>query len=55
MEQQVSVWRVALGAMLGNIGCFVAYLLFSCIIIAVLMAMGGSLPSILRNLPAGLH
>ncbi len=55
MEQQPSVWRIALGTMVGNIGCLVAYILLVCMLVAVLTVMGGSLGSLLRNLPGGLQ
>ncbi len=54
MEQQLSVWRIAMGTMLGNIGCMVVYLLFLCIIFAFFTVMGASAPSLFRNLPSGL-
>ncbi len=54
MEQQPSVWRIALGTMVGNIGCLVVYFLFICMILALLTVMGGgSVNSIFRNLPGG--
>jgi hypothetical protein len=55
MEQQPSVWRVALGTMVGNIGCFLAYILLMCMLFALVSVMGGSLDSILRNIPGGLR
>jgi hypothetical protein len=55
MEQQPSVWRIALGTMVGNIGCLIANVLLACMLFAVLTVMGGSLGSLLRNLPGGFR
>ncbi len=55
MEQQLSVWRIALGTILGNIGCMVVYFLFICMIFALFTVMGASAPALFRNLPAGLR
>ncbi len=52
MEPQPSVWRIALGAMLGNIGCLIAnVLLFACMMVLFLTVLGGSMAPLLRNLP----
>ncbi len=53
--EQLSVWRIAMGTMLGNIGCMVAYLLFLCMIFALITVMGASVPALFRNLPGGLR
>jgi hypothetical protein len=53
MEQQPSVWRIALGTMTGNIGCLIAYLLFACVAFALLSLMGGSIGSILSRIVGG--
>ncbi len=55
MEQQPSVWRIALGTMVGNIGCLVAYALLVCMLVALVMVMGGINSPLLRNLPGGLR
>ncbi len=54
MEQQPSVWRIALGTMAGNIGCFIAYLLFACVALALLSLMGASMSSILSRIIGGV-
>ena len=46
MEQPTSVWRIAFGTVLGNFGCFVAYVLLS--------VMGGSINSIFSQIINGL-
>lgn len=43
MNQQPSVGQIALGTMLGNIGCFLLWLLFSCIGFFAISLMGGNL------------
>ncbi len=55
MEEQPSVWRIALGTMLGNIGCFIVYLLFICMIFALLTVMGASIGNVFRSIPGGLR
>ncbi len=55
MEQQPSVWRIALGTMVGNFGCLVVNLLLFCMLAVILTVMGGSMGSLLRNLPGGLR
>jgi hypothetical protein len=45
-----SIWQTALGVFLGNLGCFVLYLLFVCVSCVVLQIVGVSLTSLLGNL-----
>jgi hypothetical protein len=54
MEREPSVWRIALGTMAGNIGCAIVYLLFSCVALALLSIMGGSISSIFSRVIGGL-
>ena len=54
MEQPTSVWRIAFGTVLGNFGCFVAYVLLACTAFALLSVMGGSINSIFSQIINGL-
>jgi hypothetical protein len=51
MSQQTGVGQIALGVMLGNLGCFLLWLIFACISFFVLNILGvGLLNTIQRNL-----
>ncbi len=51
MSQQPSVGKIALGAMLGNIGCLLLWFLFSCLsFLALSVLTPGLLSAISRNL-----
>ncbi len=51
MSQQPSVGQIALGTMLGNFGCLLLWLVFSCIGFFAVSLMGGNLlQQLQRNL-----
>lgn len=51
MEQRPSVWQIAVGTMIGNVGCLIMWALLSCIFFAVsALAGGGFLNQLLRQL-----
>jgi hypothetical protein len=49
MGREPTVWQMALGTMVGNIGCFAGCLLSTCVLMALLSVMGMSLGSILKS------
>jgi hypothetical protein len=51
MNQQPSIGQIALGTMLGNFGCFLLWLVFSCIGYVMLSVLGvGILGALQRGL-----
>ncbi len=51
MQQPPSVWHIALGTMIGNIGCVILNALLACILFAILSVAGaGFMNQILSQL-----